>query len=272
MRNYNIPMATTLSKGIIVLSAIASLLFSCSKDETLQEDPHPLFKTHFDLEVESLGEDDADDALDPFGDFKALTYDEQNMISGVAHRLSVDQKLKTHTFFFSNSGRTMVGYAELEWTLTKGVGGKIQAACKGDYPVYEATYGSSIGYTTSVNKSKTIKLRKGISYKIIGIVDAGLLELGATDGTTFPGMIGPRVSFETSKYSQIFKEGYLKDLQGAIPYAFVHSIALEKEDVVIYKGVQFLPQTPVLRLEINNMSNKTLGPQDIQLEMEGLTM
>src|SRR3712207_4954230 len=122
-----------MKKIITILSVVTlTILSACSKsDDVIVENKAETKKTagtiRFDLEDGEMAS-------------RALAYDAANLTNLGAKRL-VDGKMKSTTFFFEDLGRTMIGYAELEWKLVKDPAtGKIKATCKGEVPVYKAEY------------------------------------------------------------------------------------------------------------------------------------
>lgn len=259
-------MTTTFPRAIALLSAILLLIGSCSQDNTSHEEPKASATTRFDLTSEPLELED----LEAYTASRALSYDKDNKTTKGIHRLATTPSTITSpTFFFSNLGRTMVGYADLVWTLKKESDGRISVTCKADIPVYKATY--NYGQTT-IDRNTTVKLLSSTTYKMLAIIGDGVLELGMPEGNyTTNGTVGPRVSFSPDKYSEIFKGGYLQNFQGTIPYSCAHDITPSQDDYLKFDGIKFQPNVTVLRLEIDNKSKKALTHNDINLVTEGIT-
>ncbi|MDY3090522.1 MAG: hypothetical protein SOW66_05350 [Porphyromonas sp.] len=214
---------------------------------------------------------------------KALTYDESNryQVNGItSYRLLAGEVKKSHVLVFSRptsratSTLQLEGYVELQWTLSKNENGSIKASCYGDYKVYQATVNTdpaaNEGKALIINKDQEVTLLASKSYLFLGILSDAPLDNQIPQGGYI--YAGPSVSFDSEQFSTLQGDALLKNMQGNIPYTFRFELTPQKENLVVYKsgGIINLGST-VVRVEVENNSNRPLTSSDIRFKLVGLT-
>lgn len=204
---------------------------------------------------------------------RVLTYDEGNTYqigSITVHRLLAETTKKSQVLIFDNSitpsnGKSnIIGYSELSWKFVKTSSGAIKATCYGDYKVYKAQIPSDYSSGITIDKNTEVILSKGKTYTFMGIItDNELSGNIPPEGFSFG---GPYVSFDSD-----FNTASLENMQGEIPYTFNFQVIPEKDNYVKYLTGRINIGTIVVRVEIDNQSNKTLTKDDIRFDFVGLT-
>lgn len=255
-----------------ILTQVWAVCLSCALWACSQEQPNPSSSN----DAESRIQFSLDLNLDPIQDAttgaKALLYDADNLAQGKYPRFSSNNAFLTHTFIFD--GKTLVGYTLLDWKAKRGESGQIALSCRKELPVYEMT--ERFGATT-LNKNKTITLSAGKTYKFLGIMGDGLLELDMPNEIYQARQTyGPRISFDPKDYAQIFANGKLRDGEGCIPYVFHRDIKIEETNKVKVLStanpqMRVTPATPVLRFIVKNETERPINSEDIKLSIQGIT-
>lgn len=253
-----------------VLALCLSIAFcACTQEQiTTRVEANNDTPVSFDMELgfESLPESTNDSKA------KALLYDASNLSRGKYPRLSTNNNYLTHTFIFD--GKTLIGYTLLDWEGQRSSNGEITLSCRKEQPVYEMkeVYG-----VTTLNKNKTIKLLKDKTYKFLGVMGDGHLELDMPNETYQQRQTyGPRLSFDPKDYGSIFAKGKLKNGEGCIPYVFHRDVKIvrENEVKVLAKDnpkMRVTPATPVIRFYVKNETERIITSEDILIELRGIT-
>lgn len=252
-----------IEKGFLIIMCL--VLVSCGKEsEPTIVDKNSTIKFAIDASME---EESAS---------RVLTYDENNtytLNNITVHRLLSGETKKSQVLIFDNSIPTtygksnIVGYSELSWKFVKTSSGSIKATCYGDYKVYKAEIPSDYSSGITIDKSTEVTLSKGKTYTFMGIITdnslSGSVPPELPEGFKF---VGPHVSFDSE-----FNTASLENMQGEIPYTFTFQVAPEKDNYVKYLTGRINIGTIVVRVEIDNQSNKTLTKDDIHFDFVGLT-
>lgn len=249
-------------RGFFIIMCL--VLVSCGKES----EPTIVDKTTIKFAIDaSIEEQDGS---------RVLTYDEDNTYqigSITVHRLLAETTKKSQVLIFDNSIPTtygksnIVGYSELSWKFVKTSSGAIKATCYGDYKVYKAEIPSDYSSGITIDKNTEVTLSKGKTYTFMGIITdnslSGSIPPELPEGFRF---VGPHVSFDSD-----FNTASLENMQGEIPYTFTFQVAPEKDNYVKYLTGRINIGTIVVRVEIDNQSNKTLTKDDIRFDFVGLT-
>lgn len=244
-------------------------LFACSSEqsEPVAQGQQQAGGVLFDMEVgyEPLGGDGSE--------LRALCYDANNLNLNKYPRLSLDNTCSTHTFIFE--GRRLIGYTELDWKVSQAPEtGALMLKCKKILPVYSMTESNGIA---TLDKSQTITLAKGKTYKILGMMGDGVLELGMPDQPYLNrGTYGPRLSFDSRRYAEMYEGGKFKSGEGCVPYVFHRDVTITTADEVQVLSsanpkLRITPAAPVLRFIIRNNTHRALTSDDVYVRFQGIT-
>lgn len=251
----------TLCLAVALTTAILSFS-SCSKDEVTQVVTQSSNKTQLNISLDSEGFVESETN----GGLRTVTFDPTNLTANGFPRLSVTNTLPSHVFVFDPTSKTLIGYTQIDWKLKKAANGKIEFSFNGEKDIFKASFDLSNG---QVNISSTDKLRlvQGTSYHFVCIAGGGTLRLDHHPDY-FSGN-GPSVLFD-GLASEIAEN------TGNIPYGFQQTITATGDDKVKYPAegavstAKMHPLVPVVRIIINNPTNRNLQSGDLMLTTERL--
>lgn len=246
----------------VALTTAALSFSSCNKEEVTQVSTQNSEKTYLDISLDS--ERFVEGEVN--GGLRAVTFDPTNLTASGFPRLSVANTLPSHVFIFEPTSKSLIGYTEIDWKLKKAADGKIAFSFNGQKDIYKASFSISDGRTT-ISSTDKLRLVQGTSYHLVCIAGGGPLSVEYS--ADYISGSSPSVLFDGLS-SEIAEN------TGNIPYGFQQTIVATGDDKVKYPAAgavsqaKMHPLVPVVRIAIENPTNRNLQNGDLMLTTERL--